>query len=314
MKKIDMFCASQASTAICMSMDRPSSSSSTIQPGGPTIDRCNPVIREQKRIPRTRPLVPCTSQPPPINPVPYQLLHKSQKSTSKNKASDQNSNKKSNSTKPKPKPNDQKNKKISFKPADIDDGDKKSAASLNVSKYIVRKSWAKPGGSIIAPPGSSRNLLGDAAFVDGIPDYDPVSAQLVPVEPNMSTQALSKEESTASRPSSSSSPNQRASDMMDLFPAKPAINSSVSDDSSKAPPLAAPLLFFENPTLLDPTPSPSLPWSIVSTRDLRAIIDGLHSWAHQPLDSQWFIVNKAESMGLLRVEPKDIKFLLSLDN
>ncbi|KAJ6968464.1 protein SODIUM POTASSIUM ROOT DEFECTIVE 2-like [Populus alba x Populus x berolinensis] len=208
MKKIDMFCASQASTAICMSMDRPSSSSSTIQPGGPTIDRCNPVIREQKRIPRTRPLVPCTSQPPPINPVPYQLLHKSQKSTSKNKASDQNSNKKSNSTKPKPKPNDQKNKKISFKPADIDDGDKKSAASLNVPKYIVRKSWAKPGGSIIAPPGSSRNLLGDAAFVDGIPDYDPVSAQLVPVEPNMSTQALSKEESTASRPSSSSSPNQ----------------------------------------------------------------------------------------------------------
>ncbi|KAL9336564.1 hypothetical protein Peur_071052 [Populus x canadensis] len=208
MKKIDMFCASQASTAICMSMDRPSSSSSTIQPGGPTIDRCNPVIRDQKRIPRTLPLVPCTSQPPPINPVPYQLLHKSQKSTSKNKASDQNSNKNSNSTKPKPKPNDQKNKKISFKRADIDDDDKKSAASLNVPKDIVRKSWAKPGGSIIAPPGSSRNLLGDAAFVDGIPDYDPVSAQLVPVEPNMITQALSKEESTASRPSSSSSPNQ----------------------------------------------------------------------------------------------------------
>ena len=192
-----------------MSMDRPSSSSSTIQPGGPTIDRCNPVIRDQKRIPRTRPLVPCTSQPPPINPVPYQLLHKSQKSTSKNKASDQNSNKKSNSTKPKPKPNDQKNKKISFKPADIDDDDdKKSAASLNVPKDIVRKSRAKPGGSIIALPGSSRNLLGDAAFVDGIPDYDPVSAQLVPVEPDMSTQALGKEESTASRPSSSSSPNQ----------------------------------------------------------------------------------------------------------
>ncbi|KAL9374012.1 hypothetical protein Peur_033632 [Populus x canadensis] len=207
MKKIDMFCASQASTAICMSMDRPSSSS-TIQPGGPTIDRCNPVIRDQKRISRTLPLVPCTSQPPPINPVPYQLLHKSQKSTSKNKASDQNSNKKSNSTKPKPKPNDQKNKKISFKSADIDDDDKKSAASFNVPKDIVRKSWAKPGGSIIASPGSSRNLLGDAAFVDGIPDYDPVSAQLVPVEPNMSTQALSKEESAASRPSSSSSPNQ----------------------------------------------------------------------------------------------------------
>lgn len=65
------------------------------------------------------------------------------------------------------------------------------------------------------------------------------------------------------------------------------------------PPLTAPLLFFENPTLLDPTPSPSLPWSTVSTRDLRVIIDGLHSWAHQPLDSLWFLVNKAE--GIYRV-------------
>ncbi|KAJ6425557.1 hypothetical protein OIU84_026182 [Salix udensis] len=50
MKKIDMFCASQASTAICMSMDRPSSSS-TVQLGGPSIDRRDPISRHQKRIP-----------------------------------------------------------------------------------------------------------------------------------------------------------------------------------------------------------------------------------------------------------------------
>ncbi|KAJ6382526.1 hypothetical protein OIU77_031051 [Salix suchowensis] len=78
MKKIDVFCASQASTAICMSMEQPSSST-TIQLGGRALDRYNPIIRDQKRIPRTLPLAPCTSQPPPISPVPYQLLHKSKK-------------------------------------------------------------------------------------------------------------------------------------------------------------------------------------------------------------------------------------------
>eukprot|EP00258_Populus_trichocarpa_P042345 XP_024458364.1 protein SODIUM POTASSIUM ROOT DEFECTIVE 3 isoform X1 [Populus trichocarpa] len=204
MKKIDVFCASQASTAICMSMDQPSSSS-TNQLGGRTLDRYNPIIRDQKRIPRTLPLAPCTSQPPPINPVPYQLLHKSKKSTSKNKASDQSSNKKSNSTKPKPKPNDQKTKKISFKPTDIDD-DKKRTTYLNAPKDIVRRGWAKPG-DFITPPGSSRYLLGDTAFFDGLADYDPVLAQLAPVESNRNTQALSKDESTASKPSSSSSSN-----------------------------------------------------------------------------------------------------------
>ncbi|KAJ6316403.1 hypothetical protein OIU78_019651 [Salix suchowensis] len=175
MRKIDMFCASQASTAICMSMDRPSSSS-TSQLGGPSIDRRDPISRHQKRIPGILPSVPCTSQPPPINPVPYQTLHKSQKITSKNKASDQSSDKKSNSAEPKPKSNDQKTKKISFKTTVDTDYDEKSAAYLHAPKGIVRKIWAKPGG-FIAPPGSS-------------------------------TQALSKEESTASKPSSSSDPNQ----------------------------------------------------------------------------------------------------------
>ncbi|KAJ6756046.1 PROTEIN SODIUM POTASSIUM ROOT DEFECTIVE 2 [Salix purpurea] len=206
MRKIDMFCASQASTAICMSMDRPSSSS-TGQLGGPSIDRRDPISRHQKRIPGILPSVPCTSQPPPINPVPYQTLHKSQKITSKNKASDQSSDKKSNSAEPKPKSNDQKTKKISFKTTADTDYDEKSAAYLHAPKDIVRKIWAKPGG-FIAPPGSSRYPMGDAASLNGMPENDPVLAQLVPVEPNRSTQALSKEESTASKPSSSSDPNQ----------------------------------------------------------------------------------------------------------
>ncbi|KAJ6778423.1 PROTEIN SODIUM POTASSIUM ROOT DEFECTIVE 2 [Salix koriyanagi] len=185
MRKIDMFCASQASTAICMSMDRPSSSS-TSQLGGPSIDRRDPISRHQKRIPGILPSVPCTSQPPPINPVP---------------------DKKSNSAEPKPKSNDQKTKKISFKTTADTDYDEKSAAYFHAPKGIVRKIWAKPGG-FIAPPGSSRYPMGDAASLNGMPENDPVLAQLVPVEPSRSTQALSKEESTASKPSSSSDPNQ----------------------------------------------------------------------------------------------------------
>ncbi|KAJ6750048.1 hypothetical protein OIU85_000656 [Salix viminalis] len=174
MKKIDMFCASQASTAICMSMDRPSSSS-TVQLGGPSIDRRDPVSRHQKRIPGI---------------LPFSSLDK-----------------KSNSAEPKPKSNDQKTKKISFKTTADTDYDEKSAAYLHAPKDIVRKIWAKPGG-FIAPPGSSRYPMGDAASLSGMPENDPVLAQLVPVEPSRSTQALSKEESTASKPSSSSNPNQ----------------------------------------------------------------------------------------------------------
>uniref|UniRef100_A0A6N2MQ15 HMA domain-containing protein n=1 Tax=Salix viminalis TaxID=40686 RepID=A0A6N2MQ15_SALVM len=209
MKKIDVFCASQASTAICMSMEQPSSSS-TIQLGGRALDRYNPIIRDQKRIPRALPLAPCTSQPPPISPVPYQLLHKSKKSSSKNKVSDQSGNKKSSSTKskPKPKPSDQRSKKIQFKPTDIDDDKKKSTATyLNAPKDIVGRSWARPG-DFITPPGSTRYLLGDTAFFDDLTDYDPVLSQLIPVESSRNTQASSKDESAASKPSSSSNTNQ----------------------------------------------------------------------------------------------------------
>lgn len=214
MKKMDIFCASQASTAICMSTDQPSSSSSsTIQLGGRAIDRYNPIIRDQRRIPRALPLaVPCTSQPPPINPTPYHLLPKTKKATSKNKASsDQSSSNKENSTKPKPKPkpNDQKNKKSSAKPSDIDDG-KKITLSNILAKDTARRSWVKPG-DFITPPGSSRCLLGDTPFFDGLSDFDPVLAQLVPSDQsNRTTQANLniKDEPTTSKPSSSSNSDQ----------------------------------------------------------------------------------------------------------
>ncbi|KAJ9694565.1 hypothetical protein PVL29_010176 [Vitis rotundifolia] len=49
MKGIDIFCASQASTAICVSMEPGSSSSSAIDQGGRAIDRHNPIIRDARR-------------------------------------------------------------------------------------------------------------------------------------------------------------------------------------------------------------------------------------------------------------------------
>ncbi|KAK6645759.1 hypothetical protein PHAVU_L001641 [Phaseolus vulgaris] len=50
MKRMDIFCASQASTAICLSMDQAScsSSSNTILLGGRVIDRHNPIIMTQE--------------------------------------------------------------------------------------------------------------------------------------------------------------------------------------------------------------------------------------------------------------------------
>ncbi|GAU35349.1 hypothetical protein TSUD_337410 [Trifolium subterraneum] len=55
MKGIEIFCASQASTAICLTTDHASSSSSsssnTVQFGGRAIDRHNPIITDPKRTP-----------------------------------------------------------------------------------------------------------------------------------------------------------------------------------------------------------------------------------------------------------------------
>uniref|UniRef100_A0A5B6YYE1 HMA domain-containing protein n=1 Tax=Davidia involucrata TaxID=16924 RepID=A0A5B6YYE1_DAVIN len=176
MRGIDIFCASQAATAICMSMEEGSSSSSTIHLGSSrAIDRHNPIIGDSRRIGKVL-FTPCSSQPP-INPKPH---HHSTTRKSSSKENDQT--KKSSS-----KPNDQKRKSTCARPSD--------------NNNITRKNCAKPG--------SSRYLLSDTAFLDVLSDFDPVLA-LVPVESTKS-QAVKPDESSASKPSSSSSsssPNQ----------------------------------------------------------------------------------------------------------
>ncbi|KAJ8754008.1 hypothetical protein K2173_001906 [Erythroxylum novogranatense] len=190
MKGIDIFCASQASTAICMSMDQPSSSSSsssTIQLGGRAIDRYNPIIRDQKRIPRSFPLPPCTSEPP-INPQPYRLLNKIRKASDNTKTNDKTKRLSS-------KPKDQRAKKSS---GDSCEDVIKSSA---VAKDVVESNWSGPR-DFITPPGSSRYLLSESAFFDGLQQDNGPALSLVPVE-SQKAQAHNRHESTASRTSSS---------------------------------------------------------------------------------------------------------------
>ncbi|KAA3463856.1 heavy-metal-associated domain-containing family protein [Gossypium australe] len=212
MKKMDIFCASQASTAVCLSMDQAASSScssaSAVQLGGRAIDRHNPIIRDAKRFTRTLPSNPCTSQPPPINPLPYHQLKKNEKKCS-SKSSNDHARKGSSSSGVSAKLNDHKKKKkgssknSTSKPSDIKDAE------------TGRKSSATKAVDFVTPPGSTRCLLGDnnnSGFSDGIPDYDPVWA-LVPAETSK-IQAIKQDQSIVSKPSSSYPPEKPSKDQV----------------------------------------------------------------------------------------------------
>lgn len=202
MKGIDLFCASQASTAICLSMDieaSSSSSSSTIQLGGRAIDRHNPIIREGRRA------APCSSQPP-INPKSYHQLQKPKKSSTSSKHNDQKKKSTSANT----------STSSQAKLGDfIKTRSSSSSKSKSVPKDVVsRWSWgATKAADLVTPPGSSRYLLGDTAFLEGLSDYDPVLA-LVPVGNKRSQSAAAaaaaaaaaekQDQSTATKDSSSS--------------------------------------------------------------------------------------------------------------
>lgn len=208
MKGIDIFCVSQASTAICLSMDQASSSSpsSSILLGGRAIDRHNPIIGDGRRFPKGLPTAPCVSDPPPINPKPYHQLQKTRK-TSSNKSSSSGDQTKKHSS-------DQK-KKTSSKSSDVTKKTNTSKASDTADCKnkgfdeiidVKQKGCVKSLGDLITPPGSSRYLLSDANFFDGVSDYDPVLV-LAPVEPKKKPLQTVKQdvESTAPKFSSSSS-------------------------------------------------------------------------------------------------------------
>lgn len=203
-----MFCASQASTAICLSMNEASSSSSSNAHllGGRAIDRHNPIIRDSKRDVVTRTLAtPCSSQPP-ISPRPCRYQQKTRRSSSSKTCE---MNKKDSSSKE----NDYQKKKA-------------SAVRVNSTEHVIKNSTSKPLDSvlrmscvkstqnIITPAGSSRYLLSETELVRGVAECDPVLA-LVPFDYRKAPQhahqdelKISSKSQCSSSPCKSSSSNQ----------------------------------------------------------------------------------------------------------
>lgn len=164
MNRLNILSTSQAATAISLSMDQPSSSSSsfssTIQldatslsDGGSSraIDRYNPIITYSRRIEQS--FSPSSTLPPSTPKLQNKSITTKPKNETKKKTRI-------------PKPKEQKRKSIS------------SSSQLNdsnvINSFISRKSWSctKPGGSI-TPPGSTRYLLSDEAPVEKLLDIDP---------------------------------------------------------------------------------------------------------------------------------------------
>lgn len=216
MKRIDIFCASQASTAICLSMDQAScSSSNTIQLGGRAIDRHNPIISEPRRSTSKPFIAPCSSSQPHIDPKPYHDLQKKAK-------------KKTTSSSSSSKPNGQNMKNIATTKGH--DQKRKSSTAEKLNEHvtnnsyssskpidaIMRRRWLKPPSDSITPLGSTRSLLSDTAFLDGSSDYDPVLA-LTTVDTKKAQVVCQDETKPASKPSSSSCPKSGSSDQVGFF-------------------------------------------------------------------------------------------------
>ncbi|XAR68996.1 hypothetical protein NMG60_11000427 [Bertholletia excelsa] len=183
MRAIDLFCASQSATAIRLgTMDQPSSSSSSLA-SGRAIDRHNPIIRDARRIP----LPPCAAHPSPV--AAAHLRRKSSLDDRPKKSSEKDGS-------------DLKKKK------------KKKGAGAKPGENVARKSSAaKVDGDFVGAPDSSRYLLDDPAFLDVLPDFDPVLALVSanPATKPVIVKTVESGESSASNPktpTSSRSPNQ----------------------------------------------------------------------------------------------------------
>ncbi|XP_057970971.1 protein SODIUM POTASSIUM ROOT DEFECTIVE 3 isoform X2 [Malania oleifera] len=189
MKGIDIFCASQASTAIYVSTEQGSSSSAASRFGGPAIDRYNPIIRDERRSGGRALAAPCSSSQSPINPKPlhhrHQQHHHHQKKTRKCSAAKKNYAKQSD------RPNS-RSKSCSKLPSDL-----------------IRKRFGASA-HLSSPLGSSRNLLSDEPFCNVLSDFDQVLT-LVPVEPKKSQPILKQDEAPASASASASEPSSSSS-------------------------------------------------------------------------------------------------------
>jgi hypothetical protein len=204
MKKMDIFCASQASTAICLSMEQAScSSSNTIQLGGRVIDRHNPIINDSRRSTSKTLTAPCSSSSQlPIDP--------------KKKTSSSSSSKPSNGHNMKNGTKVYEEKKISTAAEEkVTEHVNKSYYSKPIDFILKRRSIKLPADSI-TPHGSTRSLLSDTAFLDGSIDNDPVLA-LTKVDDKKAEIVAQDESNPASKLSNSSSPKSGSQDQVSFL-------------------------------------------------------------------------------------------------
>jgi len=155
MKRMDIFCASQASTAICLSMEQAScSSSNTIQLGGKVIDRHNPIINDSRRSTSKTITAPCSSSQLPIDPK-KKIISSSSKPLGQNMKNGA--------------------KVYEQKKKSTEENVTNSYSSKTIDSILKRR-LVKPNSDSITPHGSTRSLLSDKTFFDGSSDYDPVLA------------------------------------------------------------------------------------------------------------------------------------------
>ncbi|KAI3474051.1 hypothetical protein Pfo_028839 [Paulownia fortunei] len=177
MKGIDIFCASQAATTICLSMEEASSSSpsfpsSTILLGSssPAIDRYNPIIRDSRR--NAKPLPPSTTSQPPVIPKPHK--------------------------------NHRKKKNLKIPPKENGDQAKKNDSSTTMKPddekiKISNQNTTNNGG---ASTTNALYLLSEKVFFNALPDFDP-ALKLFPAETSMS-EAVKTNGSCDAKPASPS--------------------------------------------------------------------------------------------------------------
>lgn len=177
MKGIEIFCASQASTAICVNMEEASSSSpssaKSVQLGGRAIDRHNPIIRDSRRAPCASPSF--SSPLPPKDPKPQEPPNQKAKKHSASSSKSREENKRNSK-----KGNDQKKKSGAGRLTERIT----NTYSSKPIESILRRSWVRPPPSdLVTPSGSSRYLLTETSVLDGLSKYDPGLA-LTPFDDN----------------------------------------------------------------------------------------------------------------------------------
>lgn len=164
MKRVDIFCASEAATAICLGMEQNSTASpstTTLLGGGRVIDRHNPIIKDSKRAPKPTP--PTASKP--------QKPHNSKKTRIP--------------------PNENENQ-----PNKTDTSSLSKLDALNdAAAAIVKRSWSCTNpGDFLSPPGSTRYLLKEKVYYNTpLSDSDPINLCL--------EESSNKEEPTPTEPS-----------------------------------------------------------------------------------------------------------------